>query len=520
MRLLHNNPVLYREMRMRLRPSSLAMLAVAVGAILGLALIYILLQELDRRGQWARIDWIHVWHGFAVFVMVVQVFFAFYVALGSAANCIPREKNRNTYDFLTTLPISAVDKVIGLAVGINLYPLMVLVFLMPVAVAAGMTGGIPLNAMLWFYVLLGVSFLAVGLLGVAVGSGSGGGTAGLLIVLLFLLSGMTIFGVIEEHSFAATPLLAISPYATLKVLLSPPGECAEVFQPGQHHFFGWAIPWQVSPLSFLVFLGILSFAVARNKLSFPSNPPLDRRTVLTAFVVFQVMLLGFLSDALTAVEHPSQTAGTFFMINFCLVMAWGLAGQPTYAALMHWAGGRPHWIRRLAGESFTQIGSPTIFPAGAMWLVSVGAIVAMNRLYWREVSWIGILLVGIVLGVFLLAYQSLYTAGCLALRRRGKVLGLVLVAACFTIPSIFSTLQHGERVLHATPLAVFGQFFSWNSPLLNDGQAVSKDFNYFASLSFAVGELLVFGGVCLVALNRLARRAPRAEASLPPLPAA
>lgn len=502
---LHKNPILYRELRSRLRPSKLLALAIAVLGFLALAFTYIMLMDLNEAGEMALVNWERVWRRFSTAVMVLQVFCGFYVALGSSANSISREKIGRTYDFLTTLPTGAADKAIGLALGTNLYSLVILLGTAPLGLAAGWAGGYPLVQLLWFYALIGAAFLAVSMLGVAMGSGLAGGILGWLIVLLLLMIDLGMIGVVREHRFSATPLLTLAPYATLSALLTPSEDLATIFLHAEHHFYGWAVPWQVCPLSFLGFLWVLSFALASKKLSRPSNPPLHRGGVLVAFVICQVLLLGFLSDALAQTEHPGWAAATFFVLNFLFIVPWAVTAQPTYAGLMAWAGRKRHWPIRLVTDSVTSILSPNVFTGALMWIVVVAAALAMDRIYWDYLPWERILLVGGILLMFLLAYQLLYTAGCVGSRRNGRALGIILVTVCVVVPVIFSTLEGREKLLNATPLALFAD----THELLDPDTTWLEAPTLWWSLWFAVGELVLFGGLCLVGLAGLARRAPR-----------
>ena len=502
---LHKNPILYRELRSRLRPSKLVTLAIAVLGFLALAFTYIVMMDLNETGRMALVDWTRIWGRFSVAVMVLQVFCGFYVALGSTANSISREKVGRTYDFLTTLPTGAADKAIGLALGTNLYSLVILLGTAPLGSAAGWAGGHPLAHLLWFYALIGAAFLTVSMLGVAMGSGLAGGLLGWLVVLLVLMVDLGMVGVVRDHHFAAAPLLTLTPYTVLSALLTPTKHLATIFLPGQYHFYSWVVPWQICPLAFLALLWVLGFALASKKLSRPSNPSLHRAGVFAAFVVCQVLLLGFLSDTLTQAERPALAAGVFFVLNFVFLVAWAMTAQPPYAGLMAWAGRKPHWSGRLVSESVTSILSPNIFTGALMWIVVVAAAWAMDRIYWEYLPWERILVIGAILLMFLLAYQLLYTAGCVGSRRNGRSLGIILVAVCVVVPVIFSTLEGREKLLNATPLALFGE----THELLDPGTPWLQAPTLWWSLWFAAGELVLFGALCLVGLAGLARRAPR-----------
>jgi hypothetical protein len=502
----HKNPILYRELRPRVRPSKLLAWAVAVGGFLALTLTYIILMVAKRHDDVLLVDWPRVWKEFAEKVMAVQVFCGFYVTLGLAANSITREKAGRTYDFLTTLPIGAADKAAALALGTNLYSVMILVATVPIVLAAGLAGGYALANLLWFFAMLGAYFLAAGMIGVALGSGLSGSILAWLVVLIVLAFDLSLRSAVTFRHFAITPLLTLAPFATMTVLLESP-LVARVFLPGHHHFFFWPVPWQVSPLSFLGFLWVLSFALAGRKLSRPAGPPLPRLLVLVAFIVFQGMLLGFLSDAVATIEEPHYLVGVFYAMNLLFILLWAMSVQPTYAGLMAWIGRGRFWLGRLVSQSVTTVLSPSILAAALMWIVAVAGIWAMDRVYWEHVPWQRLLSVGGILLVFLLAYQSLFTVGCAAFRRSGKALGLILVAAAVAVPAIFSTLKDQQTLLNATPMGLFSEAHR----LLDPPRPWLDAPALWWSLSFAVAELAVFGGLCLIALAALARRAPHAS---------
>jgi hypothetical protein len=499
----HKNPILYREFRPRVRPSKLLAWAVALSGFLTLTLTYIILTVAERRDDVLVIKWPHVWMDFADAVMAVQVFCGFYVTLALAANSIAREKAGRTYDFLTTLPIGPADKAAALALGTNLYSVMILIATVPIVLAAGLAGGYALATLLWFIAMLVAYFLAAGMIGVALGSGLTGGIVAWLIVLVVLAYDLSLRGLVTYPHFAITPLVSLAPYATRTALLDFP-KVGHVFLPGHHHFFFWPVPWQVCPLSFLAFLWVLSFALAGRKLSRPGAPPLPRLVVVVAFVVFQAMAVGFLADAVRGIEEPHYLVGVFYMLNFLLILLWAMSVQPTYAGLMAWIGRGRFWLGRLVSQSVTTVLSPSLLAAAVMWIVAVAGIWSMDRIYWKYIPWQRILGVGGILLMFMLAYQSLFTVGCTASRRNGKALGLILVAVAVAVPAVFSTLKDQETLLNATPMSVLSQAHH----LLDPQRAWLEEPSLWWSLSFAITELAVFGGLCLIALAALARRAP------------
>jgi hypothetical protein len=159
----------------------------------------------------------------------------------------------------------------------------------------------------------------------------------------------------------------------------------------------------------------------------------------------------------------------------------------------------------LVSQSVTTVLSPSIVAAAFMWIIAVAGIWAMDRIYWGHIPWQRTLGVGGILLIFLLAYQSLFTVGCAAFRRGGKVLGLIVVTVAVAVPAIFSTLEGQETLLNATPISLFSQ----SHRLFDPQRAWLDDPALWWSLSFAVAELAVFGGLCLLALAALARRAPK-----------
>ena len=471
----HRNPLIYRERCVAFRPAKLWATLIVVFGMLALAFVYLVLQQTQGRIAYFMppgeevINWPKIFEDFSAVVLTVQFFTAFYICLGTTLDSIVKERQSNTHEFFTTLPISAVDKVIGLCVGANLLPLLLLVLLTPLGLVFGVAGKIPLGNLLWLYAMMASGFLAVSLTGVAGSSGMGKRRAAWLMVLLLLVVGGVIIRAIEDEGLRAVPLLTLCPFGLLLASLSG---MLFAFQEGGYHFFGLAVPWQLCPVAFYLFLAGLSFFAAVRRLSRPSAPPLPRWGAVLGFCIFQFLLIGFLADffidvrpqAGMAVGPPyhvlpaARLSAVYLVSFFVVILIWGIYSTPGYGSLMQWVERRGNWAGRLITEALTNIHTPILVPVVLLWGVTVVAVLGVNYLYWLGgLSVARLLLAGGVLLIFLLAYVSVFLLANLLTRRGGGPIGILLLALAICIPLGFSSIKELEPLASATAPGLFAE---------------------------------------------------------------
>lgn len=513
---LHRNPILYREWRTTTRPGKLWGTLIVVFGLLTLAFIYLALQEKYSQRVFVQvgaalvIDWPAVYARFAIAVLAVQTFIAFYVCFGMALDSLVRERQSNTHEFLVSLPISAAAKVVGLALGVNLLPLLVWVLLTPVGLYFGHGGGFGLENLLWLYGLMAAGMVAVALIGIAISSGFGKRRGAWLFVLMLLLVGGSASGLISHRGFTAVPLMAVTPFSILAASVADPSEVAAVFSGEPYHFYTATVPWQLCPLVFYLFLAAVGFVAATRKLSRPSAPPLPRWVAAIAFAAFQALLIGFFADSLSGLrEHDHVEVAGAYMVGFLLlILVWGWFSTAGYAALMQWVERKRNWPGRLVTEAFTDIRTPLFVSAALLWAVTVGGVVCINAIYW----WWGtlsagrIILAGAIMLGFLLAYQAVYLLGCLLSRRAGGPIGVMLLAMVVGIPLGFASLEELEPLVNATPIGLFFE----DNVLGRDyaGLAFSMDCPALQSILWAACVLALFFGLCGWRFGALLRISP------------
>ena len=511
---LHRNPILFREWRIATRPGKLWGTLIVVFGLLLLAFVYITLQEkYSRLGffqQTARpeIRWPVVFERFAIAVMVVQSLIAFYVCFGLALDCLVKERQSNTHEFLVTLPISAPAKVVGLCVGVNLLPLLLWALLTPVGLIFGVYGGLDLHNLIWLYGLMLAGMAAVSLMGVAIGSGLGKRRGAWLLVLLLLLLGGPVSEVVTDSESIAMPVITVAPFGILAASVSDPAAISDVFESGAYHFYTLTVPWQVCPLAFYLFLAIVSFFAAVRKLSRPSAPPLPRWATAIAFAAFQALLIGFFADSLSSVwvNGHLYVASLYLAAFFVLILVWGWFSAAGYAGLMQWVERKRNWPGRLFTEAFTDIRTPLFVSGAVLWGITVGAVLCINAFYWQTLPAGMILLGGVIMLGFLLAYQAVCLLGCLVSRRAGGPIGVMFLALVAGIPAAFSSIEGLEHFAKATSFGLLYEhdlLKSWYA-----GVRLSVSDPVIQSILWAAGLLAVFFALCAWRFQALLQISP------------
>jgi hypothetical protein len=512
---LHKNALIRRGAWLTFRTGRLAASAIVLGAILGVALLFIVMAQ---RADLAVIDWPKVWQAFGFVVAVIQVIAATYAALGMSLGAIGEEKQRKTYEFLVTLPLSPANKTVGMALGSTMSAGAVLAALTPLGFLSSWAGGADVGRLLWFYAVLYGGYLAVSLLGVALSHGVGGGGLGWLLVFIVAGAGIVLGGALHDNNAKVTPLLTLTPFNLMEFSLRSSQDAMMVRLPGPSHFYNWAVPWQSVPLAFEVYLAALSFILARRKLSRPSAPPLPRTTVLWAMVVFQFLLIGFLADYLAEPGDLRAFIVGLQVAYFLLVLLWGVMSQPDYAQLMQWCGKTPRGVFPKLLADIRSAQSPNLLSMAALWAICIAGLLSMLNLYGHSMPVLPGIICSAVLLTYLLTYQLLVVLMAFSVRRGEKILGFLLMAACVVVPSLFSTIPGLSLLGHATPGDLL--FSAWE---VGESRRVflmlSPDWLLDAakSFGFAGAGILVFGYLCWWRLGIMRRRLP---ADLPPLPAA
>lgn len=511
---LHRNPILFREWRIATRPGKLWGTLIVVFGLLALAFVYLALQ--DKYGRPAffahmaspEIRWPVVFKRFAIAVMSIQMFTAFYVCFGLALDCLVKERQSNTHEFLVSLPISAAAKVVGLCVGVNLLPLLLWALLTPVGLIFGYHGGLDLHNLIWLYGLMLAGMAAVSLMGVAIGSGLGKRRGAWVLVLLLLVLGGPVSAVVSDSGFTAVPVMTVAPFGILAASVSDPAGIAEVFESGAYHFYTLTVPWQVCLLAFYLFLAIVSFFAAVRKLSRPSAPPLPRWATAIAFAAFQALLIGFFADSLSDLwwnNHP-DVASLYLAAFFVLILVWGWFSTAGYGVLMQWVERKRNWPGRLFTEAFTDIRTPPFVSGAVLWGITVGAVLCINAIYWQTLPTGMILLGGVIMLGFLLAYQAVCLLGRLVSRRAGGAIGVLFLALVAGIPAAFSSIELLKHFAKATP---FGLLYeqdlarSWDA-----GVRLSVGDPVIQSIVWAAGLLAVFFALCAWRFQTLLRISP------------
>ncbi len=394
--------------------------------------------------------WIGLGKAMLQVVSVLELLVCIYGSFALCAESIGGERIRKTLDLLVTLPLRPAQKVHGLLIGCNLYPLLGYVLLTPLLLVFGTIAGVAMSDLLIASGLVLAFMLCYSLVGLAISSAAGGILSVLAAVLLFIVSsgldGALFHDAIwdvrnglnrQSELSALAPLLPASPASVCEMALQPG------FTPPALLFFGQPIPWQVATLIGLAYLSVLSYLVARQKLSRPSLPPLPRGLTLLFFALLEALLIGFFwRTDFSGIEPTRVWLAAFFM----LLLLWSVATQLTYPRLLEWT--RRYGARPL--QMFTQVfrlSSPNALLVLLMWfLVADGLWVLRRNSGSREEAVAAILAFVSLLG-FLLQANVLFLLGEVFWKRAGKAGGLAMFLVLTVIPLAIGLAAENKTIV-------------------------------------------------------------------------
>ncbi len=457
MLLPNRNPLVYRAVRVNTRPGLLVVGSLAILGVLLLAFSYIRLMAIDAQGR--DFSWTYVYLRFAYLCLCLEIFLAFFVALGACLDRIVTERNRNTIEFLETLPLSPTDKVIGLCLSATLPFLVLGVILAVVGVVFGLAGGLSVVNLLWLQGLILAGYLASSLFGLLGSAWLGRFPWGWLCVIGMFFLSMTILGSLGK-GFTVLPLWTFSPYAIFSASVQC-GEVPRIVATNDFHFYTLPVPWQVCPLVFYLYLGSVFFLSARRALSRPLGMDGARWMTVLFAALLHVLLIGFLWDAFRHAAGIDASIGVLaYLILFSLLtLVWGLLTTPTPARSMQWVQrARPGWPIRMFTHAFWESGAPAVVPTVGLWVLAVAGATFLAKRFAPYLSLGGLMALGGLLLVFLTMYLLAYTTVALSARRIGKLLGVIVLAVLILVPTSFAIFPQTEFALAATPFGAITEY--------------------------------------------------------------
>jgi len=210
-------------------------------------------------------------------LLVVQVIMLWFWAAYNAGSAIPEEVAHKSYDFFRLLPLSASQKIAGIAVGRNLLPLVLGALTLAVMTLAGLVGGIGLSQQAQVLLVLAsvaTTFPLVALLSSTTvrktpSSGRNHGVLGLLALVFFAAPVLTGFIHLAEE-------MGSSKFADLRLT-----------------FFGHrllAMPF-VSVLALC--LSVWAYTGIRRRFTREREPLFTSRGLVGFYLYFLAILLGF-----------------------------------------------------------------------------------------------------------------------------------------------------------------------------------------------------------------------------------
>ncbi len=486
---------------------------------------------MSQIGYDRRIDWVQAWRVFVSATVGLQIILGFYGAFMLTANSIGMEKTLKTHEFLVTLPLSGIDKLLGLALGKNLNTLMVLIALTPIAGASWLGAGLNFADFLWLEANIFIAFIAGALVGVSMsGRGTGGPLAWILMLIVAIL-GVTLVEGFCYSRVRFAPLLAISPFSILAFCMNGVDR-TDYLQ--NCLFYGTPIPWQLCPMALLALFAVAGTVLGVKVFSRPSEPRMPRPASLLFTIVLMVLLVGF-SKELGGRSYRVPLVWQLGISVWTLATIWGIAAMPRKDAIVTWLRQKPFWAGRMIWESLYRDGSPTHVFAATLGVICTAGLMASECLYGDAglraseclygdaglrasecmygdnglpFAW-ELLVVMLVQLVFLLAYLFVFLAGRLMGGRGRGPLGLIFLIVVVLLPLAFSTAPGCSFVRQATPYGVItdGLYHDWRP---------DHDFGRISliSLGCGLGLMAVFASFCAIRMHALRHRHPRHDTSV------
>ena len=183
-----------------------------------------------------------------------------------------------------------------------------------------------------------------------------------------------------------------------------------------------------------------------------------------------------------------------------------MAAGPDFRGLMEWLPKGGRWPVRMFSKSLSDTCTPTFVPATLLWLLTVGAILGVDAVYWQSLRAAPVLIMGAMFLIYLWAYQALFLVGCVSSRRGGGMLGFGLVVVVIVVPAIFSNIEGLGSLINATPFGMMGWEVMYGRYLLGDSPMPDA---LYQSILCAACQFGVFGLIATLGFVRISSISPR-----------
>ncbi len=200
---LWRNPEFVRYARAELRPTR----AITVAAV---TLVLLLLFAISDYGSQQKTDK-DFWKTLFIATFSVQVLLLALWNLLAASQSIASERTLKTYDFVRTTRLSGFELLVGRTFGVAILSWFAVLCSLPIALAAGMLGGIRLDKLLFAYLIAASLAVLLAVAGLAMSVQMEKSSAGASVVLFFFLYWTTLWTMIASVSFPGVSALSPIP---------------------------------------------------------------------------------------------------------------------------------------------------------------------------------------------------------------------------------------------------------------------------------------------------------------------
>jgi hypothetical protein len=327
-----------------------------------------------RLPQWERQNGIEFWRLFYRSLMLMQAGVLTFWSLLSCAQAVSGERERKTWDFQLTTALKPAELLIGKLLGEPVLAYFIVVCCVPVAMIAGVAGGISFLHILCAYLLIVAGALFIGLAGLWLSSLFDSKSRG-----IGLIGALALYGLFAgSYGFYGSSMPGLAGFSPLAALLPLVGIEDSPTSAKRAMIFGDPVPWVlVSLLLYLTAGAWLALMLTRNlKKDYREIRILNRWQAVGCAAYLNFVVFALFHPNPSPMMNTRDFVSFIVAINAAILFAMGLATLTPQERLQVW------WRKRAVGQAswFSEDGPS--WP----WL-ALSAVVAYALLVWGLYVW-------------------------------------------------------------------------------------------------------------------------------------
>ena len=461
---IFSNPIVLKNLRSQMRQERL--IGISVGYI-GFLILICFLNFLVHYGEAEyafSIDLAAVCKSIHLCLLILQFCLYFIFGFNTSSSAIVKERDQRTYEFFKTLPMSYKDIIIGEMIGPTLTIHYLQLITIPLTVITGLVAGVSMLVMAKLYIVLvfGGFFLnALGLLASSMAKKQSSVNL-VIICTIGLLVGAPCIGMGIYKGYEANFVSLLSP-VTLFVQYFSPYYRVDGFNT-HISFFALKMPILIYTCLIYTCLGITFLAGTFRKLRDETAPPFSRKKAPFLFLIFELILIGFMRDVFRIEDLPAmESFSVFFQISWFVLIGLSLMLTPDYASVFAWLRSKKRGGKQLVFDLFSHSGSPILIVSIIGYLImmivglSVYAYLPTPFIFAGSITAKFALGLGMLLG-YLLAYLLIAQLGALLSKEKGPVMSTAFVTILYILPFLLAGFSQLETFLLFNPTS--GSYFS------------------------------------------------------------